>query len=131
MARDVSPLNNQNLNSRVRQQNGNGNTQGGTTTQSRSGYQGSGQAGYVPFEPKKREMTQKIAPKMPFPMTQDLTNLPMPHNSTSEKHANVSGKQNQNSASHANHSAHVKMHERPKSSQVTSSSHVLHQQTSA
>jgi|SanBayMetagenome_1026888.scaffolds.fasta_scaffold325927_1 hypothetical protein len=26
-------------------------------------------------EPKKREMTQKVAQKMPMPMTQDLTNL--------------------------------------------------------
>ena len=36
-------------------------------------------AGYVPYEPKKRDMTQKIAPKM-MPMTQDLTNVPIPHN---------------------------------------------------
>ena len=36
------------------------------------------QSGYVPYEPKKREMTQKIAPKMPLPLTQDLTNLPLP-----------------------------------------------------
>ena len=43
---------------------------------------------YVPYEPKKREMTQKIAPKMPMPMSQDLTNLPLPHNHVSGTNEN-------------------------------------------
>ena len=86
--REISPLNSSsNLNSRgastaatvAAQQRQHQATANGVAARSGGGTASHG-GGYVPFEPKKRELTQKIAPKMPVvPMSQDLTNLPLPH----------------------------------------------------
>ena len=88
--RDISPLNSSsNLNSRgattaatvaaQQRQHQTATSSNGVAARSGGGNT-SHSGGYVPFEPKKRELTQKIAPKMPVvPMTQDLTNLPLPH----------------------------------------------------
>lgn len=105
--RDVSPLNSSsNLNSRQTKPPIPG--QNNSVAQSRGGSSANNQSGYVPYEPKKRDMTQKIAPKMPMPMSQDLTNLPLPHNHVGDKQ--------QNQASKAQSQANSKMLERPKGS---------------
>lgn len=109
--RDVSPLNvNSNLNSRQNKTSVTGQHPH-AVTHGRVGNLGGPASGYVPYEPKKREMTQKIPPKMPMPMSQDLTNLPLPHNHVGDKQANQSGKLTQQMAG-----GNSKMLERPKGS---------------
>ena len=48
--------------------------------------------GYVPFEPKKRELTQKIAPKMPASQaSHERENIPNPGSGAHGKAASHSG----------------------------------------
>lgn len=97
--------------------NGSANSINRQTGSSGQNYSASGApfpAGSDHFEPKKRELTQKIAPKMvPLPMTKDLTNLPN-HGATSSTSANM-----KKMSSNGNG---VGLNERPRSSQIASHS---------
>jgi len=71
--RDISPLN-QNLRTKPPERAVLGTN---TAVQNRAAQSTSG--GYVPFEPKKRELTQKIAPKMPASQANhERENIPNP-----------------------------------------------------
>lgn len=80
--RDISPLN-QNL--RTKPVLGTN-----TAVQNRAAQSSSG--GYVPFEPKKRELTQKIAPKMPASQANhERENIPNPGSGAHGKLASHTG----------------------------------------